>query len=264
VSAPLANRDGRAVFLCYHSIAERGPEFLALPPGTFERQLDWLRRHDYAAGGFAELRRLGAGERLDRPTVFLTFDDGFRDNAEVMLPLAQQYGFRPIVFVLPTHLEDGGPFTWPEVAADQAADPALMRSLTWAEVEDMVAAGVEIGSHTLSHRHLPELDDAELARELTESKALIERRLGSCEMVAYPFGEWDARVAGAARDAGYSFGFSLPQGPQKHYGPHCIPRVNVDSRDDGARFAFKLSALGRRFLLSPGAERLRVAKRRLR
>lgn len=261
MSAPLANRDGSAVFLCYHSIANRGPEFLALAPQAFERQLDWLRRRGYASGGLAELQRLAAGVRLARPTVFLTFDDGFRDNATVALPLAREHGFRPIVFVLPEHLESGAAFTWPEVAADQARDPELMRSLTWEDVEAMVEAGVEIGSHTLSHPHLPALGDAELARELGESKALIEARLGSCPLLAYPFGEWDGRVALAAREAGYEFAFSLPQGPQAEFGPHCIPRVNVDNRDSGRRFAFKASALGRRFLLSETAERVRGLRR---
>src|SRR5690606_34690489 len=110
------------------------------------------------------------------------------------------------------------------------------------------------------HPHLTTLDDTELARELGESKTLIERRLGACATIAYPFGEWDARVATAARDAGYEFAFSLPQGPQSVYGPHCIPRVNVDRRDDGIRFAFKTSSPGRRFLLSGAAERVRALR----
>lgn len=257
MSHPLGNRGRDAVFFCYHSIAERGAPYLALPPETFERQLAELQRRGYRSGGIEDLRLLARGERPARPTVFLTFDDGFRDNAEVALPLALAYGFRPIVFVLPRHLENGGGFEWPEVAETQVAEPELMRSLTWAQVDEMIGQGAEFGSHTLTHPHLPKLGDGQLAEELGESKALIERRLGACATVAYPFGEWDARVATAARDAGYEFAFSLPQGPQRHVGPHCIPRINVDRRDDGARFRLKLSGPGRRFLLSEAAERVR-------
>ncbi len=262
MSVLLGNRSRGAAFLCYHSIAERGAPYLALPPEIFERQLAQLKRRGYRSGGVEDLKLLARGERPSRPTVFLTFDDGFRDNAEVALPLALAYGFRPIVFVLPRHLEEGSGFEWPEVAETRAAEPELMRSLTWAQVDEMIGQGAEFGSHTLSHRHLPELDDEQLAYELAESRALIERRLGACETVAYPFGEWDERVAAAARAAGYEFAFSLPQGPQREVGPHCIPRVNVDRRDDGARFRFKLSAPGRRFLLSESAERVRGLRRR--
>lgn len=257
MSALLGNRSRGVAFFCYHSIAERGAPYLALPPDLFERQLAQLQRRGYRSGSVEDLKLLARGERPARPTVFLTFDDGFRDNAEVALPLALAYGFRPIVFVLPRHLDEGSGFEWPEVAETRAAEPELMRSLTWAQVDEMIGQGAEFGSHTLAHHHLPELDDEQLAYELGESRALIERRLGACETVAYPFGEWDARVATAARDAGYGFAFSLPQGPQRQIGPHCIPRINVDRRDDGARFRLKLSAGGRRFLLSEAAERVR-------
>jgi peptidoglycan/xylan/chitin deacetylase (PgdA/CDA1 family) len=256
------NRRGEAVFLCYHSIAEQGVPYLALPAGAFERQLDLLRRLRYRSGGVEDLRRLARGERLRRRTVFLTFDDGYRDTADVALPMLLEFGFRPLVFVLPRHLDQGAGFDWPEVAAANAADPDLVRSLTWSQLDEVLGRGGEVGSHTLTHPHLCRLDDEQLRVELAESKDRLERRLGPCEMLAYPFGEWNGRVARAASSAGYSFAFSLPQGPQSQAGPLCIPRLNVDHRDGGGRFAFKLSRLGRRFLLSEAGERVRALRKR--
>lgn len=244
------NRAGEAVFLCYHSIAERGAEYLALPPETFKRQLEILRLRGYRSGGLVELERITRGEQLAKPTVFLTFDDGYRDNAEVALPLLEEYGFKPLVFFLPQHADRGDGFTWPEVAEIHAAHPETLRSLTWSQVADMADRGAEFGSHTLTHPHLCELDDERLVFELAESRAQMQRHLGVCDMLAYPFGEWNERVARAAESAGYRFAFSLPQGPQAKAGPLCIPRINVDHRDQGYRFQFKLQPLGRRFLLS--------------
>lgn len=257
MSRALANRAREAVFLCYHSIADRGEPYLALSPDLFERQLALLRRLGYSSGGAAELERLVRGERLARRTAFLTFDDGFRDNCLVAQPLMSEYGFHPLVFVLPPLLDAGGGFEWPELAAAHREHPQVLRSLTWAELERMVELGAEVGSHTLSHPHLRDLDDEALAAELEGSRLTLERRLGACEMLAYPFGEWDARVARAAGRAGYRFAFSLPQGPQSDAGPLCIPRLNVDFRDSPARFRGKLHPLGRRLLLSRAGERLR-------
>jgi peptidoglycan/xylan/chitin deacetylase (PgdA/CDA1 family) len=254
MSGALSNRMRDAVFLCYHSIAERGAPYLALPAGLFERQLALLRRRGYRSGGIEDIRRLARGERLARPTVFLTFDDGFRDNAETAWPLLREYGFRPLMFVLPGHLDEGREFDWPEVAEARASYPEAMRSLTWSQVDEMVGQGAEIGSHTLTHPHLRELDDEQLAYELAESRAQVERRLGACDTLAYPFGECDERVVEAARSAGYNFAFSLPQGPESRSGPLRIPRLNVDRRDRAGRFQLKLSPLGRRFLLSEAAE----------
>ncbi|HEX5763371.1 MAG TPA: polysaccharide deacetylase family protein [Solirubrobacterales bacterium] len=261
MSNAFANRSGEAVFLCYHSIASAGAEFLALAPDAFERQLAGLRRRRYRSGGIADLRRLAAGERLPGRTAFLTFDDGYRDNHDVAMPLMREYGFKPLVFLLPRHVDEGAGFRWPEVAELYARHPDRLRSLRWSQVDEMVEQGAEFGSHTLTHPHLRELDDEQLGVELGQSKAELERRLGACDMLAYPFGEWDERVAAAAGAAGYRFAFSLPQGPQAEGGPLFIPRVNVDNRDRPGRFRLKLHPLVRQFLLSDAGERLRGVRR---
>ena len=76
--------------------------------------------------------------------------------------------------------------------------------MTWDDLRDAAERGVEIGSHTLSHPHLPRLHDDELERQLRESRAKIEDELGRvCRFLAYPFGDDDARVHAAAARAGY-------------------------------------------------------------
>jgi len=264
VSHPFDNRSAGAVFLCYHSIAERGAPYLSLPRETFARQLGMLRRLGYRSGGVADLRRLARGERLPGRTVFLTFDDGFRDNYEVAMPLLREHGFHPLIFLLPGHVDHGAALDWAEVAEYHAREPELMRSMTWPQVEEMVSLGAEFGGHTITHPHLCDLDDGALAGELGESRSLVEARLGSCEVLAYPFGEWDERVARAAEAAGYRFALSLPQGPQRAGGALCIPRVNVDRRDRGWRFALKVAPFGRRLLLSDLGEQLRRLRKGVR
>lgn len=257
----LRNRSARATFLCWHSVAPEGPRFLTVSAELFERQLALLQRRGFRSGDLGALADAGAG-RLSHPTVFLTFDDGFLDNHETAMPLLRRYGFGAFVFVLPPLVESGAAFEWEEVAADRRRHPQTMRSVTWPMLEQMAAAGFEVGSHTLSHAHLPRLDDDALREELWRSRAAIVERLGACETLAYPFGEWSGRVAAAARECGYRFAFSLPtERGQRRATPHSIPRINVDYRDDERRFGLKLSALGKRALLSPA---LTAARRRVR
>jgi peptidoglycan/xylan/chitin deacetylase (PgdA/CDA1 family) len=123
---------------------------------------------------------------------------------------------------------------------------------------EMKERGFEVGSHTLTHPHLPDLDDDSLRDELWESRARIEQRLGSCETLAYPFGEWSGRVAAAAAECGYRYAFTLPSKTgQRAAAPHSIPRINVDYRDRERRFAAKLTAPGKRIVLSPAIAALR-------
>ena len=260
VRGPLRNRSGTAVFLCYHSIAAAGPPFITVSPETLECQLEDLRRRGFVAGRLAAVPELAAGRRPERPQAFLTFDDGYVDNFETAFPILRGYGFSPLVFVLPPYVDAAAAFDWPEVATARAEHPALMRSMDWAMVEEMAEAGVEFGSHTCSHPHLPRLGDEQLRQELLDSRRRLRDRLGRCDALAYPFGDWSPRVAAAAAESGYSFAFSLPLGGQRTASPFAIPRINVDHRDWGLRFRAKLSPASRWLFLSPAKVLVRRAR----
>ena len=248
---PLCNRSRAAVFLCYHSVADSGPPFTSVTEEAFERQLSTLSRLGFRSGGHQELASLARGERVDGRLAFLTFDDGYVDNFASARPLLEAYGFSALIFLLPPRVDNGDALDWPRVERRVAAYPKVMRSLTWPMVESMAEHGHEFGSHSLSHATLTELGDEELRQELFDSRARIVQRLGRCDSIAYPFGLWSARVAGAAADAGYSYGFTLPDGSQLSADPLTIPRISVDHRDDEQRFRRKLGAAYRALSLSP-------------
>jgi peptidoglycan/xylan/chitin deacetylase (PgdA/CDA1 family) len=248
---PLRNRSRLATFLCYHSVAPEGPRYLTVTAELFERQLATLRDRGLRSGDLGALERLVTGGN-GRPTAFLTFDDGFRDNYETVLPLLREYGFGAFVFVLPPLVDGGAALEWAEVADDRRRYPETMRSVTWAMLEEMKEGGFEVGSHTLSHPHLADLDADRLREELWDSRARIVERLGSCDTLAYPFGSWGPQVAAAAAECGYRFAFTLPtKVGQRHATPLSIPRINVDYRDDERRFGLKLAPFGKQLFLSP-------------
>jgi len=249
--SPLRGRSRRCVFLGYHSVTEDGPPYLSLRPATFERQLDLLVGAGFRSGTAATLARIAAGEMPAGRHAFITFDDGFADTVTTALPAMSARGLTGLVFVLPGHLDDGAPLDWPEVAGEAGRRPALMRSMDWAMLETLAGAGWGVGSHTMSHPRLTGLGDEELVQELLDSRRAIEGRLGRCDLLAYPFGAWDARVAAAAAAAGYSFAFTLPFGEQAVASPLSIPRVTIDDRDTPWRFRAKLSGPGRSALFSP-------------
>jgi peptidoglycan/xylan/chitin deacetylase (PgdA/CDA1 family) len=83
-----------------------------------------------------------------------------------------------------------------------------------ADVRALSAAGFEIGFHTRDHQMLPRLDDAALGAALRVGRVELEGLVGSSlDLIAYPHGEVDQRVASAARAAGYRFGFGTDREP---------------------------------------------------
>ena len=156
--------------------------------------------------------------------VHATFDDAFRSAATVF-PALERLGVTIQIFVCTRYALVGAPLAIPELAGD---DPHELATMDWDELRDHAARGIAIGSHTVSHPHLATLSDDELCRELNESKSEIEDRLRRpCEDLAYPYGEHDARVRGAARTAGYGRAYAL-RGSRSD--PFAVPRLDLYRR----------------------------------
>ncbi|MCW2779515.1 MAG: putative polysaccharide deacetylase [Frankiales bacterium] len=126
------------------------------------------------------------------PLFCLSFDDGHKEWVDRVLPLLQEHNL-PATFFL---------------ATDRVVTGTSRTSLTWRDCAELVGAGMAIGSHTVTHRRLTGLSDAEASYELTGSKEIIEQRLGlQVRDFSYPFGlpglDYTARHREMASAAGY-------------------------------------------------------------
>ncbi len=224
--------------LCYHAVSERWHEHLATSPSQMEHQLRFLAQRGYRWTTFAEaISGSTAG-----PSVAVTFDDGYRSIVRLALPILQRLGVPATAFLPTDFIDADGPMSWPGIdhwAAGPHRDELV--PMSWEEVRELVAAGWEIGAHTCSHRRLTELSDEELQAELADSKAICSRQSGvECQTLAYPFGDYDRRIIGAARRAGYIGAATLPtrlHAPE----PLAWPRIHVQSSDGPIRFRAKVS-----------------------
>jgi peptidoglycan/xylan/chitin deacetylase (PgdA/CDA1 family) len=76
--------------------------------------------------------------------------------------------------------------------------------MEWAEIRSLSERGHEIGSHSVTHELMPQLDDAALAHESLASKQKIESAVGAeVRSYCYPNGSSDARCEAAVARAGY-------------------------------------------------------------
>jgi peptidoglycan/xylan/chitin deacetylase (PgdA/CDA1 family) len=111
----------------------------------------------------------------------------------------------------------------------------------------MSAAGIEIGSHTVSHPILSMLDDASLTRELVDSRHTLEHELGKpVSVLAYPVGgaqEFNDKVVEVAQATGYRLGVSYMQGVNRLGGldPFRLRRQHVERYTTAPYFSAQLS-----------------------
>ncbi len=220
-----------APILMYHEIAglAETTSRLAVPPDAFAAQLAHLHEAGFTtltASALAAAASGGTAALPDRPVV-LTFDDGYADFHREVLPLLHKYDFTATVFVTTGWIQDAG---------RRSAGRRPGQMLTWNQIREAADAGVEIAAHSHRHPELDQLADADLRRELHDSKALLEDRLGrEVPGMAYPFGYSNARVRGAVRAAGHQYACAVGNtiaGPP--WDPFAVPRLTI-KRATGAR-----------------------------
>ncbi|MFI1371380.1 polysaccharide deacetylase family protein [Streptomyces longwoodensis] len=214
----------------YHSVGDRthDPYRVTVTPERLDRQLAWLRGRGLRGVSMAELlaaRARGDGHGL----VGLTFDDGYADFLTDALPLLTRHGCTATLFVLPGRL--GGENAWDR--------PGPCKPLLGADgIRAAADAGIEIGSHGLTHLDLTRVDDATLAAETAGSRAALGDLLGTEPAgFCYPYGTVDHRVVDAVRTAGYAYACAIDPGPLT--GPHALPRLHVGERDTAVRLFLK-------------------------
>ncbi|MFG2356062.1 polysaccharide deacetylase family protein [Streptomyces sp. NPDC048521] len=214
----------------YHSVGDRSddPYRVTVTAERLDRQLRWLRRRGLRGVSVAELlaaRARGGGRDL----VALTFDDGYADFLEHALPVLARLECTATLFVLPGRL--GG---------DNAWDPLGPRKplLTAEGIRRAADAGMEIGSHGLTHVDLTRADDALLTAETAGSRALLEEVTGApVTGFCYPYGTVDRRAVDAVRKAGYGYACAIDPGELN--GPHVLPRLHIGQNDTAVRLFLK-------------------------
>jgi peptidoglycan/xylan/chitin deacetylase (PgdA/CDA1 family)/glycosyltransferase involved in cell wall biosynthesis len=215
---------------------------------NFAKHLAYFKSHGITPITFQDYQDFASGRRrlseFPRRPIVLTFDDGYTDNYTNLLPLMQQYGYRGVLYLL-------GDFTVRYNQWDLAADPTEPRAdiMSEAQKQAFVVAGWEIGAHTLSHPRLASLPAAEAAREITQSKAELERRLGiNILSFAYPYGDLSVKTKALVQQAGFTYAVATDSGAMHLEDDRMqIFRINMFPHESASSLFKKTSSWYRRY-----------------
>lgn len=225
--------------LAYHWV-DRDPgtrlRAWGLTPDTFAAQMNALADGGYDVLTLGEVMRVVRGERPPaQKTVALTFDDGYRDVLDHVLPVLERFGFRATFFLVSDRV--GGFNSWDA----RHGDPPRPL-MGWGDAAALAARGMEIGSHSRTHPFLTSLSESEMEQEILGSKETIEDRLGQpVRFFSYPHGLHDARCRRLVARAGYTGACTTRFGGNgARTDPFQLNRSEI-THDDGAwSFLFKV------------------------
>ncbi|MFF9816431.1 polysaccharide deacetylase family protein [Streptomyces sp. NPDC014006] len=189
----------RIPILNYHCVADYPAPWIAeytVTPGDFERHLDAIADGGRTVVPVARLADASRGRRaLPRNPVVITFDDGFADFADVAVPALAARGL-PCTFFAATGSLEG------RRRRETVFPPHPM--VSWSRLPELEEQGVEIGSHSHTHRDLDLADPRVAADEVVHSKELLEDALGhEIRSFAYPYGHFTPRLRREVAACGY-------------------------------------------------------------
>ncbi len=221
-----------ALVLMYHG-TPRGLPFTqwSLQADLFRSHLDLVCREGWKVVTVGGLLAEPPGSEK---TLAITFDDGYADNFEgAFLPLLER-GLKATWFITTGSI--GGHAQWDRPSDEQN------RMLSMAQLVEMSAQGMEIGSHSHSHPDLSRLTPEKQRQELSRSKEILEDLLGKrVDGFAYPYGYYDHSTLEALEYTGYRWACSTKSGwyrPQEN--PFLIRRITIFSGDTEVTLKRKL------------------------
>ncbi len=235
-AAPTAANQAAAV-LMYHRFGEDRFPATNIRTEQFKAQLDFLKKNGFPVVSLSSLLdALTGGKPLPASAVVITIDDAYRSVYQVAYPIFKEYGFPFTVFV-----------------ATDPVDKGLPAYMTWEQMRAMAGGGASFANHGAGHLSMittlkGESDDARVSRVLADvekgRRRLAEELALLPGVFAYPYGEYDGRVAEQLKKMGYiCFGqHAGAVGPQSDR--RALPRFAVsEAYADISDFSVKVKSL---------------------
>ncbi len=189
---PLPNSLKIPIFI-YHSVRPhiknepKKQDDFDITPELLEREIVYLQNNGYTTITLDELANDLENGKLSPATkpVILTFDDGWRNQYKYAFPILKKYHATGVFYIYTNPI-------------------GKKHFLTWDQIKEMDKAGMTIADHTLSHPYFKNTPLDEIKKEVTESKAIIERELGKPVLhFASPFGYTNPQIMAIVKEAGY-------------------------------------------------------------
>lgn len=178
--------------LMYHSIGVEKNNPIKMPKEQFETEMKYLKDNGYTTLSLKELYDYFENKvPVPDKSVVITLDDGYEDNYTEAFPILKRYGLKATIFVITSNVDKNSAF------------------ITSSQIKEMDSAGIEIESHTVTHRDLDKLTYKEQYAELKDSKSFLEGLLGkNIDYMAYPTGKYNDNTIKAVKAVGYKMALS--------------------------------------------------------
>ncbi len=205
--------------LTYHRFGDSTRDPFCVSVQSFDKQMAYIASRGLALS-LRQFTDFLAGRNSITPgSVLVTIDDGFRSTYSAALPVLTHHGIPAVAFISPGLMEAPG----------SAAEPYV----SWDEVRMLHEGGIEIGSHSMTHRSVARISEEQAREEILHSREILETRIGQpISAFAYPFGtraDYNESTSSIIRNTGYECAFTSQHGAiSATSDAFTLPRIKVE------------------------------------
>lgn len=233
--------DGAVRVLTYHRFGDVNRDPFCVAPEDFAGQMAWLAGHGLAVSLREIEDYIHDGKSLRNGAVLVTMDDGCSSVVTHAMPILKHFNIPSVAFVTTGNI--GRKFN----QLNRQGESPKEDYLDWDELSQLCAAGVDIGSHALTHRSLGRMPIEDAENEMRLSRNELKEKLGiDVTSFAYPYGtlaDFNLLIAEGLRRSGYRLAFTSQHGVlHRNLDPMLLPRIKVEGGD--GEWLFPLLARG--------------------
>lgn len=172
----------------YHGIGDPGgwmPE-LFVPTEVFEQHLKYMHDNGYKMVSVRDMAEAFNSGASTEKMVALTFDDGYEDNYTTVLPLLKKYNATATFFIVHSKIGE-------------------YRYMTRQQIQELIDNGMELGSHTINHQILTDIEPKFLVWEIATSKFFMKQDFNRyiVRSLSYPNGQYNNQIMDLSKEYGY-------------------------------------------------------------
>jgi peptidoglycan/xylan/chitin deacetylase (PgdA/CDA1 family) len=190
------NKSAIVSILGYHDFRDRGGSPMLIAASKFREQMQAVKDSKIPVISLSEVMAWKRGEKnIPEEAIVITMDDGWEGVYTYAYPVLKEFDFPFTIYLYKKYVNIGG------------------RSLSWAQIKEMMEHRCEIGSHSVSHESLKKRpksakNDADFQQwvlgELKDSRDFLEQNLKiKVTSFAYPFGIFDDAIMETGLQIGY-------------------------------------------------------------
>ncbi len=215
--------------LMYHSIVDDHDKSVSI--NSFEKQMIFMKKMGYQTIGFKDLNNNNNNKKF-----IITFDDGYENIFINAFPILIRLGFKATCFIITNKI---GHYNEWDINEDNYIKMKLMNH---DQISEWLQNGFNVGSHTMDHLDLIELNCENKNQQIIDSKKFFKDVFKiEIDSFAYPFGSYDSETVNIIKQH-YDYAVTTKRSRfiKNKFSNELLPRVPINKNDNLFKFFLKI------------------------